>query len=371
MLARASSLCFILLALLGAALPTVPAARAQDAESYPGPPRPPRQRSALTLCFTGDNLPGSRMAGLIDQHGSDWPFALVCEPLRGADICFGNLECALTDYSRSTPGKSLESVRAGQNFLFKAAPQRSASLLAAAGFDILSLANNHAMDYCGEGLRDSITALDGAGVAWVGGGHNAAEAAAPRIIDCRGWRVGFLAYSLIVPPGSRAAADSPGINTLAKEFTPALQEAIGALRTQCDIVVVSFHWGKESSSSPQRYQREIAHSAIDAGADIVAGHHPHCLQPVELYGGGVIAYSLGNFLFTGASPLLQSCILRVTAGADGRVARVELLPVWVRNGRPELSADPRVTDYISRLCTTVGQAPQLDNGLLWFELPGR
>lgn len=342
---------------------------------FPPPPEPaPPQRVELVLAFTGDNLLGARMPQLIEKHGEDWPYALVAEPLRAADLAFGNLECPITAHPHATSGKSAESIRAGRNFIFKAPPELSSRILVAAGYDVLSVANNHAMDYRGEGLLDTLAELSQAGIAAVGGGADAAQAAQPVVLEAAGWRVGYLAYSLIVPAASRADADSAGINTLAKEFSPALSKAIAALREQADIVVVSFHWGKESTSTPAAYQRDIGRAAIDAGADIVAGHHTHSLQGVELYHGGVIAYSLGNFLFTGKSRLIESLILRVSFSPDAAPEnadsaahpglRVELLPVWVRGGRPETSTDERLIRHIASVCKSVGSTVELNDGVL-------
>jgi len=345
-------------------------------ERFAAPPRQGEAAGELTLCFTGDNLLGSRMTALIAKHGEAWPYQLVAEPLRAADLAFGNLECPITDYAHSTPGKPLATVRAGKNFIFKAPPQVSSRILADTGYDIVSLANNHAMDYCAEGLLDTLAELDAAKLAHAGAGRDAGQAAQGVVLESGGWRVGYLAYTLIVPPSSRAGKDSAGVNTLAKQFQPALAAAIGELRQRADIVVVSLHWGQEGSRHPAAYQREIAHRTIEAGADIVAGHHPHCLQGVELCQGGVIAYSLGNFLFTGKSSRIESFILRVKidgAAADAgeqrrcHISRVELLPVWVRGGRPEPSQDSALLRSISDVCASVGTRVVQDNGLLVVE----
>ena len=328
------------------------------------PPQP--ERETLTLAFTGDNKIEGRTARRIAEHGESHPFAEVTDVLTAADIAFGNLECPITDAAAATAGKSLASIQAGRNFVFKADPAYSARILASAGYDVLSLANNHMMDYRAAGLEQTLTELDGAGLAGVGAGLDSGHAAQPVIREQGGIRVAYLAYSLIVPALSQAGPDRPGINTLSQQYSEALHEAITPLECEADVIVCSFHWGLEGSAAAAKYQRDIAHSAIDAGADLVIGHHPHCLQGFEFYNGGFIAYSLGNFLFTGPSHKLASCILEVDAGLDG-IAAVRLMPVWLYDGRPEPAADDRLLRQIKQRCRGLELSPSIENDG-WYEL---
>lgn len=305
------------------------------------------------LEFTGDILLAGRMARNIAQYGIDYPCSQVADVLRGADFTCGNLESPITSQAQSTPGKSAASIRARQNFIFKAPPEYAAPVLSAAGYDCLLLANNHAMDYCGAGLLDTLSALEGADLAYCGGGRDAAQAAQGCVVRAGGLDIGVLAYSLIVPVASRAGSNSPGINALSKRFEPALRDSIAALRQQADVVVVACHWGKEGSRTPAAYQREIARACIDAGATLVIGSHPHVLQGVELYHGGVIAYSLGNFVFCGAAAQVESAVLRVEL--DGtQISRVELKPVWVKHGQPQPSSDASLARRLREICRATG-----------------
>jgi poly-gamma-glutamate synthesis protein (capsule biosynthesis protein) len=308
----------------------------------------------ITLCFTGDNLLGARMPRLVEKHGEEWPYGAVAGVLRAADITFGNLECPITEHGVKTPGKSWESIKERRNFIFKAPPEWSTRLLTNAGFDIVSLANNHAMDYCAQGLLDTCAELDAAGIAYVGGGSDSCRAWQAQVLRRGSTKVGFLACSMVVPAASRAGEDTPGIATHAKAMSEELAQALAELNERSDIVVVTFHWGYEGYRRHAAYQQEIARGCIDAGADVVVGHHPHCLQGVELYNGGVIAYSLGNFLFTGKSALIESAVLHVTASASG-VRKVELLPVWVRGGRPEPAPeDAKLLKLVRGICEPCG-----------------
>lgn len=326
------------------------------ASRFDAPPeRPVSARGArLTLMFAGDTKLGGRTAQQMAQHGQDYPFGLVAQQLREADVTFLNYESAITSHPHSTPGKPQSMIAAGRAFVFKSDPATSGPILAKAGIDIVQLANNHAMDYGPQGLRDTLAALDAGGISYVGAGPDYASAAAPLVIESQGIRVGYIAWSLIVPSQSRAGADSPGINTLSQDYRRALGRDIGALRQRCDIVVAGFHWGVESTTVPNKLQRDIGHAAIDAGADIVIGTHPHSMQGVEFYKHGVIAYSLGNFVFTGASQRLAGCILRVEAPAEGRPCTVSLLPCWINDGRPAPSDDPRLRQELERIMRATG-----------------
>ena len=143
--------------------------------------------------------------------------------------------------------------------------------------------------------------------------------------------------------------------------------AVQELSRSADIVIVSFHWGIESQRQHAAYQQEIARRCIDDGALLVIGHHPHCLQGIERYNGGVIAYSLGNFLFTGKSPLIESGILRVTANRQG-IKDVELLPCWVRGGKPEpAAADQKLLKRIGDICQRC-ETKLVENSAEWWRV---
>jgi poly-gamma-glutamate synthesis protein (capsule biosynthesis protein) len=257
----------------------------------------------------------------------------------------------------STPGKPLDAVKAGKAFIFKCDPRTSGKVLTENGYDIVQLANNHAMDYGAEGLLDTFAALDEAGVAYVGAGKDYADAAAPRIMEANGARIGFLAYSMIVPPYSAAKSDAAGINYVSVYYATQLKRDIAAMRDKVDLVVVGFHWGQEGSDIPSNAQRKIAHAAIESGADLVIGTHTHTFQGVELYRGGLIAYSLGNFVFTGKSKLLASGVLRVRVARDGdrlRFSDAAVLPCWVRDGVPNPSSEANLRAHLSTVLKATG-----------------
>lgn len=221
----------------------------------------------LTIRAVGDICPAAV---------SGDPFEDVASLLE-ADVLFGNLECCLT-----TRGDA-----AVKNAVFKADP---ASVDYLAPFDILCLANNHVLDFGPEGLEDTIGALEAAGRTYVGAGRNAPDASATRWIEAAGVRVAVVATA----DASGGAADRASVSVLSIR---ALAERVRQVREQADVVIASYHGGIELDTTPSPSVVRGLRELVDAGADVVLGHHPHVLQPAERYRGGVIAYSLGNFVF--------------------------------------------------------------------------
>jgi poly-gamma-glutamate capsule biosynthesis protein CapA/YwtB (metallophosphatase superfamily) len=267
-----------------------PAAAAQD--------RPSRAtaRVPVRLLAVGDLMLGTSVKQTILARGGRAPFVKFRETLRKADVTFGNLETPLSERGSPTPGKSAESLRNKTNFIFRA-PLSAAEGLAWAGFDVVSLANNHAMDYGPEALRDTLECLRAASVTPVGGGLNLREAAAPVFFERNGHRFAIFAISDVLPLFSVAGENSPGVAPgRGARFEREMPQAIARAKQRADWVLVSVHWGKELYTGATPKQRRLGHKLVDWGADAVIGHHTHCLGPVERYGKGVIHYSLGNFI---------------------------------------------------------------------------
>ena len=287
------------------------------------------EQAAVRIALVGDIMLGGTATEFVERHGYDYPFEHVRSELARVDLVFGNLEGPLTD-----GGEALD-----KRFVFRTPPDKVAPALARAGFDVLSLANNHTLDYGPEGLFDTLDALSDASLHAVGAGADLDAARQPVILDSGGLRVGFLAYSNTFPEAFWATDQRPGT---AFGHERHIREDVTRLRAQVDVLVVSFHWGQEATTDLRDYQPRLGRAAIDAGADIVAGHHPHILQGVEVYNGGVIFYSLGNFTFGSYSEIARtSAIARVMADGDGLVS-VELIPINVYN--PEVLFRPHVLE---------------------------
>jgi len=255
-----------------------------------------------------------------------YPFRNIAPVLREADIAFANLETPLSD-------------RARHSGAFRT-PVGFADGLRWAGFDVVSTANNHALDAEGEGLLDTREALWRAGVGAVGSGRDLEDARRPVIIERNGMKIGFLGYAQFVNAGTSAFAqdDRPGVVPL-DPFV--IEEDIRRLRDQVDYVVVSFHWAIENSQETHPDARAFAHRVIDAGADVILGHHPHVPRGVEVYEGKVIFYSLGNFIFGHNHDYwMNNYLARLHLTPDG-VREVEILPI---SGRGNDLAQPFLLD---------------------------
>lgn len=311
----------------------------------------------LRLLFGGDVLLGGRMTAQLQRHGAAYPSAQVQPILAEADLIFGNLECPLTRATEVTLGKDPEKLATGLDFVFKADPQLGGAALQAAGFTVMSVANNHAMDYRAAGLLETLKTLEQRNIVAAGGGATWHAAVAPRILTIRGQRIGVLACSMINPVNSGAGETTPGIYAVGKHWNPFLQEQVETLRRKCDLLIFSIHWGVESTPLTEPYQEAVATAALAAGADLVIGHHPHVLQPFERRGEQLIAYSLGNFIFPGKSPVLPSALLEVSWDPAARTLEPLLYPLVLKDGVPEPTADATIRRTIATLAPGLPLAP--------------
>jgi poly-gamma-glutamate capsule biosynthesis protein CapA/YwtB (metallophosphatase superfamily) len=234
-------------------------------------------------------------------------FSQVRPLFQGANVAFVNLETPVS--SRGTP-------KTQKSITFHSPPALVEGL-AAAHINVVSLANNHALDYGPVALADTIGYLNAAGIAHSGAGATLATARAPALLTTPAGKVAVLAFTDIIPAGFPATATGAGVSPTAPDRT-AMLSAIGAAAREAAYVIVSFHWGIEYTGQANAEQRSLAHAAIDAGADLVLGTHPHVLQGLELYRGKLIAYSLGNFVFDDHDePIGETVVLQVKVPASG------------------------------------------------------
>lgn len=265
---------------------------------------PPEQKEeSLTLLFAGDIMLDRGVEWYIKEHKDwAWPFRKVASNLWQADLVFANLESVISDKGE----------KQGSMYSFRADPKTLGGL-AFSGIDIVSVANNHSLDYGIEAFLDSIQRLKESGIAPVGGGGDKKEAHAPFLKTIEGTRIALLAYSAVGSPLWGAGEKSPGIAFMDTSRLPQLKADIEKAREQADVVAVSFHFGEEYQKEPSSAQRLLATSAVDYGADLVVGHHPHVVGPLVKYKKGWIAYSLGNFVFDqGFSPeTMEGMLLQV------------------------------------------------------------
>lgn len=303
-----------------------------------GRPRAPRPAAGrATLAFVGDVLLGARIGEVIAARGVDYPWDKVRDILGAADLAVANLETSVT--TRGTPET--------KQYTFRSHPDTLAGLVRG-GVDLVTLANNHSLDYGAVGLLDTLDHLDAAGVRRVGAGRTLAEAMRPAVFDLNGVRVGVLGLAQVYPSGSWTATDTrPGIAPVHNQAL--VRAVIAALAADVDFVVVTVHWGEEKRDAPTDVQRRYGRLFIDAGAHLVVGHHPHVLQGIELYQGRPIVYSLGNFVFPFTVPETQrSAVLQATVVKEGGAARLVelgLIPIFTGAGQPA-PASPELSEVI-------------------------
>ncbi len=287
----------------------------------------------IRLAAVGDvNIDRTQEEIILSTGDLVYPFANVKPVLDAADYAIANLETSLGNVGEP----------AAKRYTFQSPPEAAQSL-ALGGVDLVSLANNHALDYGPEALLQGIELLQAAGVAAVGGGASDAAAHAPYIADIKGLKVAFLGY-VNVPVESithfdtqswTATADAPG---LAWADPARITADVAAIRPQVDLVVVILHSGYEYIEEPSEPQVAAARAAVDAGADLVVGHHAHILQGIHRYHDGVIAYGLANFVFNIDGPP-ETAILNVWLDRNG-VRQLELIPAIVQQ-----YGQPRLADY--------------------------
>ncbi len=282
------------------------------------------------LAAVGDLMLDRSLGYNLELGDLGYPFAGVAAQLREADITAGNLESALGDTGEPEQ----------KRYPFRA-PPGAAEALRLAGFDIVSLANNHGMDYGEEALLQAIDLLRAQDVSTVGAGANKVEAYAPQIVEVNGLQVAFLGY-VDVPPEASTGFDTA--SWTATEETAGIAWAdpeqiaadIGAIRDQVDLVVVLLHSGFEYQPMPSKPQKAATYAAVEAGADLVVGHHAHILQGIEWYRNGVIIYGTGNFAFDIDGPP-ETAIFHVWLDQHG-VREIDIEPAIVQfGGQPRLA----------------------------------
>lgn len=288
-----------------------------EADSAPARELPPGQ---IEIVLTGDVMLSRNVARSIEQGNRNfaYPFEAAAPYLRGAHLAFCNLESPI-----SGRGEALQ-----KTYTFNA-PPRAIEGLVYAGFDVVSLANNHTLDFGPVALEDTLRLLADQGIRAVGVSENDAPQE-PAILEAGGLRVGFLAYCDPETPYA-CAREFDVFDTRPAEGTrEAIARDIAALRPRVDILVVSMHWGVEYTPAPNAHTVALGRFIIDEGAHIVAGHHPHVQHEPELYNGGLILYSMGNFVFDQWSrpATTESRLYRVVVDRQG-VVSADYLPMTI------------------------------------------
>lgn len=280
-----------------------------------------------TLVFAGDIYFSDYVLAAYQQSGTPGVFSEgMLQALTGADLAMANNEFAFS--TRGTPAPD-------KQFTFRVDPSY-VSILQNAGIDIVTLANNHVLDFGTDALTDTFQTFDQAGIAYIGAGDSLQRASKPYYTQMNGLTFGFLAASRVFPVISWNVENAqPGVFSA---YDPTkLIAAVEKASQNCDFLSVYVHWGIERSLTPEEYQTTMAHALIDAGADVVIGAHPHVLQGVEFYKGKPIFYSLGNFVFY--QTIEQTALAKVTIRKD-HTLQWQFLPAYAANACTSLLTDP-------------------------------
>lgn len=275
---------------------------------------PPKAEETLLppikLAFVGDIMLDRGVKYSLNKNfGGDYGelFSKVKDQLAGYDLLFGNLEGPVSD--KGADGGSLYSFR----FETKVIP-----VMKDAGFDIFSVANNHIFNWGQVAFEDTLARLADEGIDYVGGGMSGSEAYQEKIVNVSGVEIAFLAFSEFKDGGVNSTSTKSGIALISEEE---IKNSVSKARSKADLVIVSFHFGNEYETKPNDFQKKYAELAMDSGADLVIGSHPHVVENPEQYKNAWVAYSLGNFIFDQAfsDATMQGGLLEVEVNKETKL----------------------------------------------------
>jgi gamma-polyglutamate biosynthesis protein CapA len=279
--------------------------------------------SRLTVTLVGDMMFGRHIEDVIvKNYGYEYLFHYVRPYFQYSDYVTGNFENPIVN----RPGYPK-----ADKFIHLSTKPEAAKALKKVGFSTVNLANNHMKDYGKQGLLDTLKAFRDAGLETVGAGSHLDEAVEVVYQTVNGIKIATLGFSDVMPVDFRAMHQRSGIAPADPDvWFPQVAKA----KQNADLVIVHMHWGLEYDSRYHPRQRDLGHALIDAGADLVVGHHPHVLEPVEVYKNGVIFYSLGNFVFDQGWTRTRESVLVQYKVLKNDTARLEIYPLMIREGQP-------------------------------------
>jgi len=288
--------------------------------------RPPTgSGQAVTLAFAGDTNFQNQLGAV--RSSPRTVLSAIAPTLSAADVAAVNLEASLGDKGSPQPKK----------FTFRV-PEQALTALDAAGIDVVTMANNHGLDFGPENLQESLRIKAESGFPILGIGADDQQAYTPWVTEVKGQRVGFIGANDVFDDDLRASWTAgpghPGLASAEEAHQERLASVVTALRGEVDTLVVFLHYGTETQTCPNQRQKDLVQLLTDAGADIVVGSHPHRLQGVGFRGDRFVAYSLGNFAFQANSPEgAASGVLTVTA-TGRRIDGYTWTPAVIRNSLP-------------------------------------
>jgi len=241
-------------------------------------------KESIVLVFVGDIMLSRAVNDKMEKENDwTWPFIKIAAWIKSADISIGNLEGPISD----------KGMNVGSIYSFRADP-RAIEGLTLAGFDILSVANNHMGDWASPAFEDTLQRLTEANIDYIGGGYNQSETYSPLKKQINDTMLCFFAYTDLGPRSFEASGDKSGMAFLDIE---SVQEDMERHENSCDLSIVSLHFGEEYKENATSRQKTIAKALVNSGADLIVGHHPHVIGEVEMIDNAYVYYSLGNFIF--------------------------------------------------------------------------
>src|SRR5262245_954312 len=309
-----------------AATGDAPAVESPAGTTQPSPSPAEEPKGRLVIHGTGDVSLDPSYIPAFSANGYGWAWSGLEGLFRRDDLTVINHECPSTDIVAPIV----------KTFVFRCDPAALDEAVDA-GIDVASLANNHGFDQGPEGLIDSVRNLRRAGIVPIGAGATQEDADAPRYVDVNGWRIGLVGVGEVIDPDSQVAVGDEIGTAVGHDFPRAL-EAIEEAAERADLVIVVIHWGVELDTQPRDYQVEEARRMIDAGADVIFGHHAHRLQPMDTYKGRPIFYGLGNFVWPSFSAEgSTTAVARVLVRPNGSLVGRLLPATIVSDGHPVLN----------------------------------
>ncbi|MFJ6138339.1 CapA family protein [Kitasatospora sp. NPDC092286] len=339
-----------------AAKPPATGTGGADGATPSGKPGAPRPDGSITVAFAGDVHFEGRTEARLAVKAPDQALGPISQTLSDADLAVLNLETAITDRGAPEP----------KTYTFRTSP-KALTALKDSGVDVVSMANNHAVDFGADGLTDTLAAKASSPVPVIGVGRNAKEAYAPYVTTVRGVKVAVVAASQVEDLTNqkwRAGANKPGIASALD--TAALTKAVETAKQQAPVVLVYLHWGDEGKACPTGAQTAIAKKLAAAGATAVVGTHAHTMLGSGMLGNTYIGYGFGNFLWYGTSNYAfsnETGVTTLTLTAAGKVTGETFTPATIDGqGVPVPQTGPAAEAALKRRdalrgCTGLTPAP--------------
>ena len=324
------------------------------------------------MILGGDVMLGRYVGETIVCNGVDYPLGPIASLLRQGDLTIVNLECAITSSTQVWAGE--------RKAFYFGAPLAAAQSLANAGIDLVSLANNHALDFDVEGLRDTLRVLRLHRISHVGAGANIDEALSPVIIDCHGNKFGMVAFC-DHQADFAAQKNRPGIAfldldneiaavaTLRKALVPLLDAAV-------DWPILSLHWGPNMVLRPSKKFRRLAHAAIEMGWKLLFGHSAHVYQGIEIYRGFPIVYAAGDLVddyYVDQEFKNDHQLLFEMEFTHSGLKRIVLHPIFIENCQARLATGGQfetIAEWMTSICDDLGTCVHRDDGKIWIDGSG-